>query len=129
MRKGFFLLIVIAALLVLSISIVNSSLTFTDYIINSSWLDVVGRWRHTQDLNYEIEFRQDGTFSEYYEGVEVEFGEYQPDGNYLILNYDPSRCGLANGTICEKRMRFEVGKATLVLKEGNRRMVFSRISE
>ncbi|MBN1440723.1 MAG: hypothetical protein JW929_15055 [Anaerolineales bacterium] len=128
MKKTAFMLIVALAVLLLSAAIVDSSLTLADYVVYNSWLGILGRWRDTRNYYHEIEFRLDGSFHEYLEATEVARGDFKPDGAHIVFYYDPVVCEY-NRIDCVKRVRFDLGEATLVLGEGADSFLYSRVAE
>jgi hypothetical protein len=88
---------------------------------------LVGRWRDSQNSNFELEFTKNGTFSEYSSGQRIGFGNFQAEGDIIVLKYDPSTCGGNTGIDCTVRMQFSVDSQTLILKDSESRMFFNKV--
>jgi hypothetical protein len=129
MKKAIFLIAIVAAVLILSISIIDSSLTVADYMIYNSSLDRIGRWQNTQDPDQEIELFFDETFHEYYKGGKVAYGVYQTDNNSITLNYEPSTCNALHRMNCSRRMRFYLQNSKLILEDNESEVLFTRDDE
>jgi hypothetical protein len=129
MKKAIIVIALFAAVLILSISIIDSSSTVADYMIYNSSLDKIGRWQNTQDTDKEIELFFDETFCEYYKGGKVAYGVYQSDNNTITLNYEPSSCSAIHRWNCSRRMRFYLDNSTLILEDIESEVLFTRNDE
>jgi hypothetical protein len=110
------------------ISIISIILPLAACIVDSSWLGLVGRWRDSQNSSFEIEFNENGTFSEYSNGRRIGFGNFQAEGDIIVMKYDPSTCGVNTGINCTVRMQFSVDGQTLILRDSESRMFFNKVS-
>ena len=127
MKKVFVLFSVIVLILFLSSGIIKSVSTLTNDINNHLWLNLVGRWQSSESAFHEIEFIPDGTFSEYYYGVERGFGNYQVNGNSIMLNYDISSCRRDTNNSCTVIMKLYFDIRTVKLINNENRMVFNKV--
>jgi hypothetical protein len=127
MKKGFILFSIIIFILILSVGIVDGLLALSNDINNHLWISLVGRWQSSENAYYEIEFNSDGTFSEYYYGVEKGFGYYQAHGNSIVLNYDESNCKRDTGNSCIVYMKLYYDFKSIILIKNEKRMVFNKI--
>jgi hypothetical protein len=127
MKRPIYFILLIPIILFLSAAIVESVISFADDIIYSSWLGVAGWWRNSKNNNSEIKFNQDGTFIEYDGGVQVGFGIFNADGHFIVLHYDPSACQDGTRSSCVIRMRFNTYNKTLILEDGESRVLFRKV--
>jgi hypothetical protein len=54
MRRTLILLIAVSIVILLSVFIVDSVSTLAGYLLNNSWLGVIGRWQSSEDPYYGI---------------------------------------------------------------------------
>jgi hypothetical protein len=127
MKRIFFYFSILALIIILSFGIVDGLLALSSDINNHLWLNLVGRWESRQTGYYEIEFKQDGTFNEYYYGVKKGFGEFEAYGNSIVLNYDPSICLRGTGNRCTVYMKLYFEIKSLILKDNESKMSFKKV--
>jgi hypothetical protein len=127
MKKIFIIFSIFTLILILSAGIEESVLTLTNDINSHLWLNLVGRWQSSESAYFEIDFSPDGTFSEYYHGVEKRFGDYQIHGSSIRLNYDLSNCRYDTGNSCTIYMKIYFEFKTIKLQNNDNRMVFNKV--
>ena len=127
MKKVFILFSIIALVLILSGGIVDSLLALNNDINNHLWIGLVGRWQSSENASHEIEFSQDGTFSEYYYGVKRDFGEYQEYNNSIVLNYDIYSCERNTGNTCTVNMKLYFDFTTMRLTNNEDKKYFTKV--
>jgi hemolysin activation/secretion protein len=128
MKKLFVLSSLMVLIIILSVGIVDSLLTLSDDINNHLWLNLFGRWQSSESAYYEIEFSPDGTFSEYYYGVEKKFGDYQVHGSSIRLNYDLSSCRRDDRNSCTIYMKLYFEFRTIKLINNENMIIFNKVS-
>jgi hypothetical protein len=114
---------------ILSIGIVDNVLTLTNDINIHGWQSLVGRWQSSEKMYYEIEFRGDGTFVEYYFGIRRSSGILRVSGNTIELFYDGSNCEYENEKDCTVQMEFDLLGDTLFLIKNGRKMSYGRLDD
>ena len=128
MKKVLILFSIMALIIILSVSIVEALLTLSNDINNHLWLNLVGRWESRENSYYEIEFNPDGTFNEYYYGLKKGAGDYQANGNSIVLYYDASSCRRDTGNSCIVYMKLYFEIKTIILVNNESRMFFNKVS-
>ena len=113
----------------ISVSIVISLLLvmITSCIADSSWLDLVGHWQDSQTPEFEIEFKQNGSFSEYFMGNKISDGTFTANGNIINFHYN-DKCGGENQVSCNVRLGFNVAGNTLVITDSQGDIYFKRVT-
>ena len=101
------------------------ALAFTSCVVDSSWLGLVGRWQDVEAPSMELEFTSGGTFSEYFLGERVGYGEFRADGRRISLHY-LSECGGPNQIRCDVSLGFTVTDETLIITDAQGDLVFRR---
>jgi len=128
MKKLFIIFSIITFVLIVSVGIVDNLSALTDDLNTHLWLSLVGRWQSSESAYYEIEFYPDGTFSEYYFGVEKDFGDYHTDGNNIMLNYDISSCERDTGNSCTAKMKLYLDYRIIKIINNDKNLHFNKIS-
>jgi len=102
------------------------ALGITSCVVDSSWLGIVGRWQDVEAPNMELEFTSGGTFSEFFFGERVGYGEFRAEGKTITLHY-LSPCGGTNHISCDVRLGFTVTDETLIITDAQGDLVFRRV--
>jgi hypothetical protein len=113
-------------IMILSIGIADGSSALSNDINNHKWLNLVGRWENRESSFYEIEFRADKVFAEYYYGMKRGFGDFQPSESSVILNYDAASCKRDIGNNCSVTMKFNFENKSLILITNESKMSFNK---
>jgi hypothetical protein len=129
MKKVIVLSAAIFIISLLSIGIVDNILTLTNDINIHGWQRLVGRWQNSEKTYYEIEFRADGTFVEYYFGIRRSSGILRVSGNTIEMFYDGSNCEYGNEKDCALQMEFDLLGDTLFLIKNGSKMSYRRLDD
>ncbi len=129
MKKAAIVPVIIFVIVMLSVGIVDNILALSNDINNHMWVNLVGRWQSSDRGFYEMEFKPDGTFVEYFHGTAKGAGKFQIAGKSLDMLYDPSYCDHENEMGCIVHMEFEVSPGTLILHKDDGRTVFKKVKE
>jgi hypothetical protein len=113
----------------LSVAIVDNLLMLSKDVNSHTWLSLVGRWQSFEKGYYEIEFKSDGTFVEYFHGIGKKSGVFRVSGKTIIFIYDPSNCDHENEKDCTDRMEFDISAGNLILRINDREMVYKRVED
>jgi hypothetical protein len=127
MKKAIAVSVIILIVMMLSVAIVDNMRMLSSDINNHTWLSLVGRWQCFEKGYYEIEFKPDGTFIEYYHGIAKKSGVFRVSGKTIAFFYDPSNCDHENEKDCTVHMEFDYFAGTLILKTNNSRTVYKRV--
>jgi hypothetical protein len=129
MKKAIAVSVVIFIVGMLSVAIVDNLLMLSSDINNHTWLSLVGRWRCFEKGYFEIEFKPDGTFMEYYHGIAKNSGVFRVSGKTILFIYDPSNCDHENEKDCTVHLGFDYSAGALILKTDNSRTVYKRVKD
>ncbi|MGB7539533.1 MAG: hypothetical protein WBM17_13420 [Anaerolineales bacterium] len=129
MKKSIAVSVIIFIVVMLSVGIVDNMLMLSNDINTHTWLSLIGRWQSYEKGFYEIEFKPDGTFIEYYHGIAKNSGVFRVSGKTIVFLYDPSNCDHENEKDCTVDMEFDYSAGTLILKTNNSRTVYKRLKD
>ena len=115
------ILFVLVILSILALTACSSSGT-------SSTSPLVGRWQSQENTDFQLEFTQDGKYTEYLTGQAVGFGNYQADGSTLSMHYS-SPCGGTNQPTCDLEIGYKVTDTTLVITDNQGEVHFNRVNK
>jgi len=101
-------------------------LSFTSCLVDSSWLGLVGRWQDIEYPDIEMEFTQEGRFTDYFYGEVVSYGEFVAEGDRITLHY-LSPCGGENQFSCDVRLKFTVTENSLILTDSQGNMTYKKV--
>jgi hypothetical protein len=101
-------------------------LSLASCLVDGSWLGLVGRWQDTEYPDIEIEFTQNGHFTDYFNGEVVSYGEFVADGDRITLHY-LSPCGGENQISCDVRLKFAVTENSLIITDSQGDLVYKKV--
>ena len=100
-------------------------LSFASCLVDGSWLGLVGRWQDLEYPDIEIEFTQDGRFTDYFYEEVVSYGEFVTDGDRITLSY-LSPCGGENQISCDVSLKFTVTESSLIITDSQGDIVYKK---
>ena len=104
-----------------------SVLALTSCLVDSSWLNIVGRWQDEEVPSFEIEFTDDGKYAEYLYGDVVGYGDFSARNNTITITYS-SPCGGENQGSCVVTLDFSVTDDSLIITDNEGDIQFNKVS-
>ena len=92
-------------------------------IVDDSWLGIVGRWQDIEYPDMEIEFRENGTFYDYFYGEVSGSGDFIASGSKITLEYNPP----CVDDQCSVTLKYTVTDDTLIITDTYGDFVFRKV--
>ena len=129
MKRIFYLSLVIIIILIFSTGIINGLTDLQSEIDNHLSVKIIGRWQSYEMAFYNIEFKPDSTFNEYYYDGIKRSGVFQVHDNSIELTYDETSCqgDIEIDCTVTKKYKFELN--TLVLITNESKMTFDMVND
>ena len=95
--------------------------------VDSSWLNLVGRWQDVENPSFELEFTNGGQYREYLYGQSIGYGEFRAEGSSLSLHY-LSPCGVQAQVDCDVNLRFRVTGDILIITDSQGDIPYRKVN-
>jgi hypothetical protein len=126
MKKAFILFSIVFLIIILSVGITDGLSTFSNDINSHLLTGLAGRWECRENSHYYITFNSNGTFSEYYYGMNKGSGIYDAYGNSVTLYYNEMICKSGPDNICMVHMRLYYKNNSTILENLESKKSFTK---